>query len=322
MRQVRRFGVIVAAIVILVAGLLPIANVRAQEQAGQAIQVSPVLVELNADAGQSYTIKLTLTNVSSGDIVLSPEVNDFKAKDESGTPEIIFNDEDSTSYSLKSWVSGVSRLYLKSKESKTVEATITVPENAEPGGHYGIIRFSGVAPELESTGVALSASVGVLVLGRVSGEVDEKLSVEQFYIEQNGNQRSWVEKAPFKIVERIGNSGSVHLKPSGEVTIKNIFGGIVGSLPVNEEGKNILPDSIRRFEQDYTGEGFMLGRYTAQMDLAYGTTGQVLQASTNFWVIPYKLIAICLLGLILLIVVGRKLIKGYNKRIIERASRK
>ena len=301
---------------------VPITRVHAQEQAGQAIQISPVLIELNADSGQSYKIKLTLTNVSTGPLVLIPEVNDFKSKDETGTPEIIFDqNEESDNFSMKAWISPPPRLQLKAKESKTVEVSVNVPKGAEPGGHYGVVRYSGISPGLEDTGVALSASVGVLLLGRVNGNGNENLSVEQFFIEQGGKQKSFVEKAPFAIVERLKNDGSVHLKPSGDVTVKNMFGSVVGSVKVNDPAKNVLPDSIRRFEQGFTSK-FMIGRYTAHLNLGYGTSGQVLQSSTSFWVIPYKLILISLLAIVLIIVVGRKLIKSYNKRVIERSKRR
>ncbi len=322
MKRISRLGAVIAFAMLAVLSAVPMTHVHAQDQGGQAIQISPVLVELNADSGQSYKIKLTLTNISSGSLVLLPEVNDFKAKDESGSPEIIFDtSEDAGSYSMKTWISGLPRLVLKSKESRTVEVNVAVPKGAEPGGHYAVARYSGISPELENTGVALSASVGVLILGRVSGDVNESLAVEQFFVEQGGKQRSLLEKTPFMFVERIKNSGSVHLKPTGDVTVKNMFGSKVATLPINDPAKNVLPDSIRRFEQELSGK-FMIGRYTAEMSLAYGTAGQVLQSSTSFWVIPYKLIAVCLLALIAIIFIGRIMIKRYNRRIIQRSKRR
>ena len=45
----------------------------------------------------------------------------------------------------------------------------------------------------------------------------------------------------------------------------------------------------------------------------------VLTASLAFWVIPYKLIFIIALLLVVGFFVLRRLIRGYNRRVVERA---
>lgn len=296
-------------------------RVIAQNDTGQAIQVSPVLVELNATPGGTYKIKLNLTNVSAGALRLVPSVNDFRAKDESGTPEILFEDEeDSLTYSLRQWIRNLPELQLEPKQSQVLEVDVTVPEDAEPGGHYGVIRYSGAAPDVEESGVALSASIGVLVLARVDGDVNESLRTEEFFVAKSGEKRGWVERPPVTFVTRLRNDGNVHLKPKGDIVVKNMFGSVVAELPVNAEGRNILPNSIRRFEHELPG-GLSIGRYTAETNLAYGTSGQVLQDSISFWVVPYKLILLCLAIFAATMFIIIKLVKYYNRMIIERAKK-
>ena len=40
--------------------------------------------------------------------------------------------------------------------------------------------------------------------------------------------------SPVTFITRITNLGNVHLKPQGEISIKNLFGNKVGELKVNE----------------------------------------------------------------------------------------
>ena len=64
----------------------------------------------------------------------------------------------------------------------------------------------------------------------------------------------------------------------------------------------------------------MLGRYKAQINAAYGTTGQLLTATLFFWVLPYKLIALALaivIVIILLIKLKKKTPPSSNTPKIE-----
>src|SRR5690606_15738381 len=110
---------------------------------GQAFSISPPLIELEADPGQTVTADITLTNISAGALDISVQVNDFGAKNETGEPNIIFDEAEQTPYSLRNWVTIPSGFTLESQETKTITVPIQLPENAEPGGHYGVVRFTG-----------------------------------------------------------------------------------------------------------------------------------------------------------------------------------
>lgn len=309
--------------IFLMASLMPVfaGQARAVDTStkGQGMQISPVLVELNGDKGKSYKIKLNVLNVTTGDLVFSSAVNDFKSKDDTGAPEIILDGSLPPSLSLKSWISPIAPLRLKSKQTQTVEATVNIPADAEPGGHYGVIRFSGKAPELSDTGVALAASAGTLVLVRVNGEAKESLQFADLYTMQDGKPGGWFETGPVTLVEKIKNTGNVHVKPKGPAVIKNMFGQTVGTLDVNPDSANILPDGTRKFEQKYDKK-WLFGKYSVSMDLAYGTTGQVLQGKLDFWIIPWKIILVVILLVVGLFFLFRWLLRRYNARIIAKHS--
>jgi hypothetical protein len=295
------------------------AHAQVASTAAQGIQISPALAELNGDPGKTYTIKLTVTNVSAGQLVYSSSIDDFRAKDESGTPSVIQNDTLPTSASVRTWISTESQFSLMSQTSKMLDAVITIPANAEPGGHYGIIQFTGSAPDVHTTGVGLSASAGVLVLIRVSGNVIEGANLASFSTTTpKENQSFFFENGPINFVTRIRNTGNVYIAPEGTIELRNMFGTTISTMKVNSDASNVLSDSIRRFENTYT-KSWMFGLYTADLTVGYGTKGQAITGETTFWVIPYKLVLVSLLILVTVIYILSRLVRVYNKHIIEKS---
>ncbi len=306
-------------------GMLWLAPLPAVAEGGQAFSISPPLVELTADPGQTVSAKIKLTNISSDDLLIKMQFNDFGAKNETGEPNIIFDDTQNTAYTLRQWIVSPAPFTIKSKESRTVEFPIHVPEGAEPGGHYAVIRFTGSTPDLEDNGVALTASIGSLVLLQVSGNVTEKASAADFFTATKTNQTNFFEFGPITFVERIQNEGNVHLKPTGAIKIYNTFGQQVGEVRANGDPadtanppKSVLPGSVRRFEQQWDS-GWALGRYRASVELSYGTSSTPIYATTTFWVVPYKLILAILLGGTGLFLLVRFGIRRYNAHIISKA---
>jgi len=297
---------------------------------GQGLEISPPVIELSADPGQTVTASIRVRNVTKGELIAKGKADDFGAgKDESGLPKLLLDETGATRFSLKYWVQSVPDLRLAPQELKTNVIKISVPANAEPGGHFGVIRFTAVPPNLEGTGVALSASVGALVLLKVSGTITEKVSLAELSTSQTTKDKAgrpvakktnFFEHGPVDFLVRVRNEGSVHEKVQGSIEIKNWFGKKIASVAVNEKGGNVLPDSIRRFEQTL-GEKRLFGHYTAKLSLTY-SSGKTLSGATGFWVIPWKLILLVLVGVI---VVGWLLKKGlarYNEHIIAQARRR
>jgi heme exporter protein D len=105
-------------------------------------------------------------------------------------------------------------------------------------------------------------------------------------------------------------------------------------LDANTAKGNILPNSVRRFEVKwgsatplpttasffdnvkYQYENFALGMYTADLSLQFGSSGQANNSFT-FYVFPWQLVSVVLLGLILLWVIAHLVIKHHDKMIIQ-----
>jgi hypothetical protein len=292
---------------------------------GQALEISPPVITLSGNPGQTIKTQIYLRDISSSNLIVTNQVNDFVAAGDDGTPKLILKDEHNNPYSLKDWISPVPQLQLVSKEIKSLTITINVPANAAPGGHYGVIRFTGTPASLQSTGVSLSASLGALILFTVNGKTTENLSIQEFSVNHNEKTETVSESGPLNFVERFKNSGNVHEQPVGQVTITDMFGKKVGAVNVNLPPRNILPQSTRKFSQplDNTvlGNKKLFGRYHAKLSVTYGASKKVLTASLVFWVIPYRLIGTLIVLLIAGFFVLRFLIRNYNRRVVDRARR-
>jgi len=291
--------------------------------AKEGLQISPALIQIDGAKGNSYTVSVKVTNVTVQTQTYYTSVNDFTSKDESGTPNILTSDSLPDTASIRTWVSTLSQFTLASEQSKTLTVNVNIPGNAESGGHYGALLFSGTAPTPQNAGVALAASAGALFLVKVDGAINEQASLAGFYAAPNSgsNPSSFFEKAPITFVTRVKNSGNIHLQPSGQILVHDMFGNLTATIPVNDQKANVLPDSIRRFDVTMNS-GWLFGHYTADLALGYGTTGQAITATISFWVIPYKIVGAVLLALATIIFILVRLVKVYNKRIIAKAIQK
>lgn len=294
---------------------------------GQALEIAPPLENISGNPGQKITLKIQLRDVAKTDLIVREEINDFMANGEDGTPKILIDNNESNPnpYSIKGWVEPLPSFTIKPGDIQTLKVTINIPSDASPGGHYGVIRFTGTPPKLKGTGVSLSASLGTLVLLRVNGPVKESLSVEEFSVSQSGKTGNFFETPPIDFTEKIVNSGNIHEQPTGHITVKNMFGKTIAGLNVNLPPRNILPASTRKFTQpldkSVLGNKKLFGRYTADFKLTYGSgkDKKVVNTHLSFWIIPYRLIGAIILTLIVLFFVFRFLIKRYNQRIIRKA---
>ena len=294
------------------------------QDAGQALEIAPPVLNLTADPGQLITTKIILRDVSTSKLVVRNQINDFVASGEDGTPRLLLDDaaEDSP-YSLKSWIQPLPEFTLNPKQINELPVKIKVPANAAPGGYYAVVRFTATAPGLDGTGVSLSASLGTLVLLRINGDAKESMKVEELSTTKNGKRTGLFESQPITFQARIKNEGSTHEQPTGAIVVSDMFGNKIAGVNVNLTRNNVLPNSIRKFEQTLDkatiGDRFLFGRYTADMKLTYGTKGQTVTESTSFWVIPYRLVGFAIILVVIAFIIIRIALKRYTERVVERS---
>jgi len=315
------------AAVLIVGGFSVLPTAAANTQgSGDALEIAPPVINLKADPGQTIKTNINLRDVSNSKLLVANEINDFVAGGEDGTPKILLDNSQPNPYSLRDWVVALPTLTLQPHQIKQLPVTIHVPKNASPGGYYGVIRFTASSPDPNGNGVSLSASLGSLVLLRVNGAVKESMSVAEFSTSQSGKTGTLFQFPPVDFTVRLKNDGNVFEQPVGQIAITDMFNRKVANVNVNLEQRNVLPQSIRRFDQpldsSVIGNKILFGLYHANLRVVYGANQQVITASATFWVIPYTLIGIIIVVLVVGFFVLRFLIKRYNRHIINQAQKR
>lgn len=295
-------------------------SVLAQQSAGTSgvgIEVSSPIYEYTIAPGKVQQDIIKIKNVASAEQTYYPEVLDFKSDNKSGTPIFLNKGEDSGTYSLAKWISvSTAAITLAPGQSTAMNFNITVPSNAEPGGHYAGILFSTQPSDPTSTNqIGLASKVGSLVLVRVAGDAKESAKITAF-----GSDKENYESANVNFSTTVENTGNVHVQPKGVITIKNIFGGQVAAVDVNQLSANVLPGSSRIFETSWENPGFKFGYYTATILLSYGDPTQTTTSTTSFWIIPWRTLIIALVVIAVVLAILIFAIKRYNSWIIARSN--
>lgn len=313
------FGV--ALFFVLGLGLNTASVVFAQQDATNrgGILVSPALVEKDVIPGEEKSIEIKVENLTGEDIQLYLGTTDFvNDPDESGAPKYI---DAPGPQSLSNWVRFSSdKIVVDANTRQSVEITLVVPEDAEPGSHYGAVVFTKEGPK--TTGglsVGYNYEVATLLFANVAGETTDTGNVVGFETD-----RSWYETPPVNFITRFENTGNVVSKPLGLIEIYNIAGVKEGVIQINDKFGATLPGATRKYEVTWNPDkwlGFIprMGRYQAEGLLSYGSPETTTKLGpVTFWLIPINAILfVCLLifGAIILLWL---LLRMYERRIIKK----
>jgi hypothetical protein len=267
-------------------------NMAFAQDTGQGLSISPLTFELTANPGDILSNKIKIYNSSNSAIIVKMETEDFKAAGETG--QVVVAPEENLTYSLKRWVKiEPAEFTLEPKEQKFVDFTIEVPGNAEPGGKYGsVLATTGGVMGEGLTGAAIAQKVGALLLLTISGPVQENLTVKEF------SAPPFLEYGPVPFLIRFENTGTVHVRPRGFVTITNWWGKKVADIEFPQ--MNVIPNAVRKVEAKWDFK-WLFGKYTATLVGSYGTTNTPFDPPVlTFWIFPWK-IALGIFSIILLV---------------------
>lgn len=280
---------------------------------GEGLTISPPIFELTLMPGQSSENIIKMNNPTSSLVEVYPTVMNFQAGSETGDPTFTSASEEGRPYSLANWITfNKAKLALTPEQDIEFKFKISVPTDAEPGGHYGVVFYVSEPPKPseKETQIAISSMLGSLILVRVPGDIKEEAVLREF------SAKKFYWKMPADLVVRIENIGNVHIKPRGDIIVKNMLGSQNAALDVNPKKGNILPESIRRFDVRFEGSKFSLGRYSANLNLQYGESNKTISGKISFWVIPWWLITIIVVLLIVIVwLIVRKIRK--NRRNVK-----
>ncbi|MDP2874345.1 MAG: hypothetical protein Q8N84_03590 [bacterium] len=306
--------------VIFVVGLF-LSAFPVQASAQSALQLSPTMLDFDLTVGKQTLEKIEIFNPSlNSPQSVSLSVLDLVVEDETGAYR--FEEDAHSRYSLSKWVTVEPKKFvLQPQENQKAVVTINLPENAEAGGHYGMLLAMGDVPALNSdagVSVGTSGGVGVILLGKLPGEISYDGQLEEFVPVTDTLQLplakapipiTFVDLGPVNFVLRFRNAGTVHYSPYGYVDVYDWFGGKVDQVTIKPQ--RVFPGKIFRVKTEWP-RILLIGKYRAVATLFYGKAGAEKQISSEitFWAFPL-LETITLLAVILVLFVVARLKKRF-----------
>lgn len=301
----------------------------------EAVTITPTRFEVSGNPGETLNEEILLINETEDAETFYPSYANFEAQGESGDPAFV-----EPRSGLGTWIRTEEQaITLLPNQQRIVPFTITIPENAEPGGHFAVV-FWGTSSG-NSGSVSVGAKTGILVLLSVKGKVEEDAGLLNFNTVGN---KFWYSTLPVSFEYRFKNDGGDRIKPRGKIAIRDTIFIPAKNLNANPTEGNILPASTRKFKVDwlefqypedyvapteffkkflsdvnYQWKNFAVGLYSARLDVAYGTEGVHAKSMVFFFVFPWQLVLVMLIVGFIVILIGGKIIGRYNRFIINKA---
>jgi hypothetical protein len=302
----------------------------------KAITITPTRFEVSGNPGETLSYEILLINETEDSETFYPSFSNFEAQGDTGSPAFTEPTDD-----LGTWMTAdMSSVYLAPRQQKIVPFKIHIPKDAEPGGHFAVI-FWGTSPPGGTPGVSVGAKTGVLVLLSVNGDVREEAGLLDF---NTKDKKFFYKTLPVSFEYRLRNDGGDRIKPSGVIKVRNTFFLPSEKLDANPVEGNVLPSSTRKFKIDwveyersldyvqptgilkkfwsetgYQWKNFAVGLYSANLNIEYGSQGARAKETAFFFVFPWQLVSVLLLLFIIVFWGGKKIIRRYNRFIIEKA---
>jgi hypothetical protein len=217
----------------------------------------------------------------------------------------------------------IGNLTLSPQQKKDLTLEVQIPGNEPKGDYYLSLIFSSGTVNLNNANSSqASAAIASNILLSIG-----PVGPTQGYIEDFSTP-FFVTKGPIPFTVRVKNSSDHYITPTGNITIKNMFGQTIGR--VNLLSVNILANTIRRLpdsmqsdlnSKDYQNikdtidnnsypvaiwpEKFLVGPYTATLTLSLSDSGPLFTKQIVFFAFPLEYLAAILLiiGLIIFIAV-------------------
>jgi len=300
--------------------------------AGQSISIttSPVNEVVGSKPGTTATAILHVQNNNPEPVPMTVKLFTFGAAGTSGKPAL---QKASPADTFLAWAHFSPATFIAQPDVVVpVTMTITIPRTAALGYNYGV-AFEPVEPAaLNGPGAAIKGSNVILIL------LDTTSANEVHSVQVTGftTTKKLYEYLPATFNITTHNNGNIFLAPGGDIFIskdKNFAPGkIIDTIPVNSAQGNVLPDTSRVFQTEWTNgfpvyvikkingsevvknnqavhslvwnfsqaNKFRFGRYYAKLIMSYnnGERQVPVTAILSFWVIPWKLLSLLLIVLL------------------------
>jgi hypothetical protein len=308
------------------------------------VTVSPVFFDLNSNPGEKLTNKIKIRNNTTSSIPIMLSVSKLSG-DLNGNLTL---SKDKNDYTL-SWIKfDNNSIVLKPLEWTEIPFEIDIPKDAAYGYYWTIAFTQDNANPLSKSGVSLTGAAAVPILLDVKKPGAKMQGKVTKFSPDNG----LYEYPPIKLALTFENTGNVHVRPHGNIFIKDIFGRQVGLLELNSGQGTVLPNSTRTFEASWD-DGFItreiktiggqpkldrsgkpetelkikwekildlrIGTYTATGIIVISTDTKDIpfEVHANFFVFPWKVIIIAILFIIFAGIGFYSSLRGLAKKLLS-----
>jgi hypothetical protein len=289
MKRITIMGIGVA--LALLAILSPAPALGQQDPVSNAgLTVSPAIFEVVGEPGQTVRKEFYIQNISDSAMPVSATTDRLRPYEQEIDLRL------TESFNAAQWITlDEPHHILDVEERRKVTATISVPENAEPGGHYATIVWQPVAPAtgLDGNSTRIAPQVGILVFITVPGDARYDIGLE--------NKVSWLQwSQDIEVDSAFTNAGTMHILPTSKVVVRNIFGSVKEEVDIRPSV--VLPNTIKEFSTKWDDPG-LIGIYSAETVATYGSDQTELSSDRSYFLVfrPLPL----LLAIVILYLVGR-----------------
>lgn len=255
-----------------------------------SLTIYPPIFQLRLAPGSTWKSQVAVYNGGGSPVALRAFTQNFSGNRDDGTV-MFFVPKDSLSpntHELATWITFPEggTIIVPPGKRVMIPFTLSVPADAEPGGHYASILVGNEPGKGISGGATLNSLLSSLFFVRVIGDVEERGAIREFVA---SHVLSSGQSATFNL--SFINTGNVHLSPEGRITIYNMFGRERGrvSIDTRETFGVVLPLTTRTFSFTWSGEQnfFDIGVYKAVAELRVGTEKPLaLSEGAHFLVLP------------------------------------
>lgn len=211
--------------------------------------VLPMSQQISLTPGETYTGKITVVNPADAEGNFKYKISIFPYAVVGENYEADLATENNRSMITK-WIKITEPVgEIAPNESKEIEFTVSVPDNAPAGGQYAAITVASndEAENVEGVAVQNVFEIASIVYATVAGETKHSGSI----IENNVPGFSAV--TPVTLSALIENNGNIHENSTFVIKVSNFFTGEVILPTEDDEGiynEVIMPESTRRIERN------------------------------------------------------------------------
>jgi len=190
--------------------------------------------------------------------------------------------------------------FVQAKQVEPVNLTVNVPANIQ--SQTLVVGLKVTEVQGASSGINVQTGLISLIFITIGDNIDSSAQLLDF-----SSSKLVASQLPLTFRTTIRNSGQRILQPQGEITVRNMFGGLVSKYGVNEEKRRIPIGQERTYTNNWgdsvTGDGFIsslknetkhfaIGFFKVELNLNPYAGGENITAVTNIFILPWRFLLV------------------------------